>query len=106
MFIARSLPVKGVKSITTDVLKGIIRDKDKQFIDVRTPAEYQQHHIKQFKNIPLHTLRASLGSLDESKEVVLICRSGSRSLRAARVLKRAGFTRVTNVQGGMNTWRG
>lgn len=105
-FATQMMPVKGVENITTDELKKIIRDKNKQFIDVRTPMEYQAHRIKQFKNIPLQNLRTEVGRLDKNKETVLICRSGSRSMRAARMLKRAGFTELTNVVGGMNHWRG
>lgn len=105
-FTAQMLPVKGVKNITTDELKQIIRDKNKQFIDVRTPLEYQTQCIKQFKNIPLQHLRNEAKRLDKDKETVLICRSGSRSMRAARMLKKAGFSELTNVIGGMNHWRG
>lgn len=104
-FVYQSLPVKGVENITTEELRRIIKDRDKQFIDVRTPMEYQAQRIKQFKNIPLQTLRKELGQLDRNKEIVLICRSGSRSMRAARILKKAGFPKITNVIGGMNQWR-
>lgn len=103
-FIRQSLPVKGVENITTAQLKTIIRDRKTQFIDVRTPGEYNQHKIKPFKNIPLHALRQQCEQLNKDEEVVLICRSGSRSLRAARILKRAGFTKLTNVAGGINRW--
>lgn len=103
-FIRQSLPVKGVDNISASQLKSIIRDKDKQFIDVRTPMEFNQNKIKPFKNIPLNTLRHECEKLKKNKEVVLICRSGSRSLRAARILKKAGFTKLTNVVGGINHW--
>lgn len=105
-FVSQSLPVKGVQNITTDQLKKIIRDKNKQFIDVRTPMEFQSMRIKPFKNIPLQALRSQFEQLDRDKEIVLICRSGARSMRAARILKKAGFTKLTNVVGGVNQWRG
>jgi len=104
-FVWQMLPVKGVVNITTDELKKRLRDKNVQFIDVRTPMEYQQYHIKQFKNIPLQRLRKECETLDRDKEVVLICRSGSRSMRAARILKGKGFTKITNVVGGINHWQ-
>lgn len=105
-FVRQSLPVKGVENISASELKSKIRERNKHFIDVRTPMEYNQYKIKQFKNIPLHTLRQECEQLNKDKEVVLICRSGSRSLRAARILKRAGFTKLTNVAGGLNHWNG
>lgn len=104
LFGSRLLPVKGVQSITTKELKELICDQNKQFIDVRTPGEYHHNHIKQFNNIPLHQLGASIGKLDRSKETVLICQSGMRSLQAAKRLKKAGFTHIINVKNGMNAW--
>ena len=49
-------PSKGTKSISTDELKPELKGKGKQFIDVRTPAEYKANRIKEFKNIPLNEL--------------------------------------------------
>ncbi|MFB1098477.1 rhodanese-like domain-containing protein [Terribacillus sp. JSM ZJ617] len=96
---------KAVKQIGTTELRGILKDKNKQFIDVRTSAEYKANHIKQFKNIPLHELNSKASSLDQNKEVVFICQSGMRSSQAAKALKKMGFNSITNVRGGMNTWR-
>lgn len=105
-FVWRMMPKKGISSISTDELKGILQDKSKQFLDVRTPGEYKGRHIKQFKNIPLNTLNAQLGKLDKSKEVIVICQSGMRSAKAANILKKSGYEKVTNVKGGMGAWRG
>src|SRR5699024_9417432 len=101
-FIRQSLPVKGVENINTNQLESIIHHRDKQFIDVRTPMEYNHYNLKPFVNIPLQTLRQQCETLNKDKEIILICRSGSRSLRAARLLKRKGFTDITNVVGGIN----
>ncbi len=101
----RVMPTKGVQSISTENLKGLLKDKKKQFIDVRTPAEYKGRHIKEFKNIPLNTLSGAISKLDASKETVVICQSGMRSSKAAAQLKKAGFANVLNVSGGMNAWR-
>ncbi|MFS0576891.1 rhodanese-like domain-containing protein [Sporosarcina sp. 179-K 3D1 HS] len=105
-FAWRMMPTKGVRTLSTDELKEILKDKTKQFVDVRTPTEYKGRHIKEFKNIPLQALKSQLGSLDKEKEVVVICQSGMRSSQAAGVLKKAGFVKVTNVKGGMSAWRG
>lgn len=106
-FIRQSLAVKGVSNTSVEQLESVIDDQDKQFIDVRTPMEYNHDKIRPFKNIPLRRLRQqSEKQLDKNKEVVLICRSGSPSLPAARILKREGFTKITNVTGGMNYWTG
>ena len=78
-FVWRIMPAKGVGSISTGDLKGMLKNKSVQFIDVRTPGEYKGRHIKEFKNVPLNTLKSQLGTLDKSKETVVICQSGMRS---------------------------
>ncbi|WP_153732060.1 rhodanese-like domain-containing protein [Sporosarcina obsidiansis] len=102
----RMKPAKGIRTMSTDELKNILKDKKIQFVDVRTPAEYKGNHIKEFQNIPLHVLNNKISSLKKDQEVVVICQSGMRSSKAAGQLKKAGFTNVINVRGGMSAWRG
>ncbi|MCL6617492.1 MAG: rhodanese-like domain-containing protein [Anoxybacillus ayderensis] len=101
----KMLPTKGVVHITPDELKSKLKEtKNRQFVDVRTPAEYRARHIRQFKNVPLHELSAKLNELDREKETIVICQSGMRSNQAAKILVKNGFKRVVNVRGGMNAW--
>ncbi len=97
----RMKPAKGVQSISTAQLKNVLNDKDKVFIDVRTPAEYKGRNIPQFKNIPLGS---SFDKIPKDKEVVVICQSGMRSSQACKQLKKLGYERVTNVRGGMSAY--
>jgi len=97
----RMMPAKGVQSISAAQLKNILHDKDKVFIDVRTPAEYKGRNIPQFKNIPLGS---SFNQLPKDKEIVVICQSGMRSSQACKQLKKQGFERVKNVRGGMSAY--
>ncbi len=90
--------------MSTTEVKPLIKDKKKQFIDVRTPGEYKSRNVKEFKNIPLNDLTKRIGELDKDKETYVICQSGMRSSRAAGVLKKQGFTNVTNIKGGMSAW--
>ncbi|MDP4104781.1 MAG: rhodanese-like domain-containing protein [Bacillota bacterium] len=101
----RFLPIKGVSNISTAELKTQLNDKNKQFVDVRTPGEFNGNHIRGFKNIPLQQLAVKAErELSKEKEVVVICQSGMRSQNASKMLKNLGFTNVTNVKGGMNAW--
>jgi len=104
LIIQRTLPTKGIRHITTSELKKELNDKNKQFVDVRTPGEYNGNHIKSFKNIPLHQLANKANQLSKDKEIVVICQSGMRSQKASKLLKKLGFTNVTNVKGGMSNW--
>ena len=97
----RMKPTKGVQSISTAQLKNVLNDKDKVFVDVRTPGEYRGRNIPQFKNIPLGS---SFDKLPRDKEIVVICQSGMRSSQACKKLKKQGFERVTNVRGGMSAY--
>ncbi|HWO76818.1 MAG TPA: rhodanese-like domain-containing protein [Bacillus sp. (in: firmicutes)] len=98
-------PAKGVRNITTMQLKEELKDKNKQLIDVRTPGEYKANHIRGFKNIPLHQIgQNATKELSKDQEVVVICQSGMRSQKACKELKKLGFTKITNVTGGVSAW--
>jgi rhodanese-related sulfurtransferase len=105
VFAYRSLaPVRDIKTITTAELKSELKKKGKQFIDVRTPNEFQANRINGFKNIPLHELQKRANELSKEKEVFVICQSGMRSSKASKILKKLGFKHITNVKGGMSAW--
>ncbi|MDN4523341.1 rhodanese-like domain-containing protein [Fictibacillus fluitans] len=103
-FVWKLMPVEGVHNISAAELKERIHQKGTQFIDVRTPGEYRGNHIRQFKNIPLFDLSKKMDALSKDKEVIVICQSGMRSMKASKILKKAGFQSVVNVKGGMNAW--
>ena len=74
-------------------------------VDVRQPSELRESlgHIVGATNVPLADLeRAAVW--DPSRPVVLVCRSGKRSARAAVVLQRLGFEHVASMRGGMEAW--
>lgn len=100
-FAWRMRPVKGISNISTEQLKAIMNDNNKVFVDVRTPAEFKARHIKPFINIPLGS---DFSKLPKDKEIVVICQSGMRSKQACNQLKRLGFSKITNVRGGMSAY--
>ena len=75
-----------------------------QLIDVREPHELEISHINGARNIPLGELATHLSELDSAQEIVLFCKTGSRSRRALELLVCAGFRKVKNLQGGINAW--
>ena len=62
-----------------------------QIIDVRTPAEFSNGHIRNSKNIPLQQLAAEMKKLDLKKPIVTCCASGMRSASAKSLLQQNGF---------------
>ncbi|MEW4282316.1 rhodanese-like domain-containing protein [Priestia koreensis] len=94
------------KISTMELKQTYLKDKkEKFFLDVRTPGEFKGRSISGFKNISLQTLSGKLSQIPKNKEIVVICQSGGRSAMACRMLKKAGYDRVTNVKGGMSAWR-
>jgi phage shock protein E len=73
-------------------------------LDVRTPGEFAAGHLEGARNIPVDQLPARLGEVGPKETpVVVYCRSGARSGRAASLLRSAGFARVEDV-GPMSRW--
>lgn len=76
-----------------------------QLIDVREPNETAHGTIAGARCLPLGTLEQHLDTLDHAVRIVLVCKSGVRSARAARQLMNAGFSSVHSLAGGMMRWQ-
>ncbi|MDR6224826.1 rhodanese-like domain-containing protein [Desmospora profundinema] len=78
------------------------------WVDVRTAEEYEAGHVPGSIHIPFDELDERGAELDEHKErtLMLICRSGRRSVIAAHTLHEQGFSRLFNLKGGMLEWSG
>lgn len=74
-------------------------------LDVREPGEWAICRIPGAQLIPLRTLAERISSFDPTRECILYCKGGTRSLQAAQQLARAGFTSVKNLRGGILAWR-
>lgn len=72
-------------------------------IDVREPEEYTGPlgHLPGSELVPLGTLEAASASWPREAPLLLICRSGARSARAAQALAQRGFRHLYNLAGGM-----
>ena len=77
-------------------------------IDVRTLQEYNEGHIPKTIHIPHDQIEERYHELAHlrSKKILLVCRSGIRSLYAAEILQEKGFQEVYNLEGGMLEWTG
>lgn len=76
-------------------------------IDIRAVAEYKNGHIKGAKNAPLNEFASSIESFssNKNKPVLLYCNSGSTATRAINLLKKAGFEKINNLEGGIVAWK-
>ena len=81
------------------------RGTSTQVIDVREQDEWDGGHLAEATLMPLGELEQRRHELDPAAPVVIVCRSGRRSLTAAEILLEAGFRDVWNLAGGMIAWR-
>jgi molybdopterin/thiamine biosynthesis adenylyltransferase/rhodanese-related sulfurtransferase len=73
-------------------------------VDVREPNEYQINRIPGTVLIPLGEIPRRYAELDKNDEIVVHCKMGGRSAKAADFLRSVGFTRVLNLKGGVLDW--
>jgi molybdopterin/thiamine biosynthesis adenylyltransferase/rhodanese-related sulfurtransferase len=76
-------------------------------VDTREPHEYEEVHIEGGRLVPPGILRDEIASVvpDRSQRVVLYCRSGNRSGKAAEEMAELGYEDVANVAGGILAWQ-
>jgi adenylyltransferase/sulfurtransferase len=77
---------------------------DLVLVDVREPHELEISHLPGARLLPLGELPSRLAELDKDAEIILFCRTGTRSARALDILVTAGFTRLRHLAGGLNAW--
>ena len=74
-------------------------------VDVREAWELDIARLPDVLHIPMAELPARLGELDRDRDIVVLCRSGGRSLSVARYLESQGYPSVANLTGGILAWR-
>jgi adenylyltransferase/sulfurtransferase len=98
--------VDGIPQISVEDLKKKLDAKENFFLlDVREPHEYKIANLGA-PLIPVGELEKRVGELsaEKDREIVIHCRSGARSQKAALILKNAGFTQPENLAGGILAW--
>ena len=73
-------------------------------LDVRENWEFETCKIAGSVQIPMNTIPARMQELDEEAQIVCVCHHGARSMQVAAFLERNGFSRVTNLTGGVHAW--
>ena len=79
------------------------RDKP-LLLDVREPWEWEAARIEGSRHIPMREVPARLSEIDPESDVVAICHHGGRSQQVAMFLEKNGFSKVHNLQGGVDAW--
>lgn len=93
--------------VTPEEMQTILNSEDVQLIDVRTPEEYSEGHIENSQNIDYKspTFGEDILVLDKTKPVIVYCKSGKRSGNSSKILMKAGFVKVYDLEGGILEWK-
>ncbi len=97
----------GFKDIGPDEFKeGLEKNPNAELIDVRTPDEYEDAHLKgaRLMNIMSPDFTEKVEQLPKDKAYYIYCRSGSRSASACQYMAGRGFGELYNLQGGIMFW--
>jgi len=76
-----------------------------QLIDVRSPVEFNQGALNGAVNMPIESFQYLKDDIDDSKPVLLYCRTGARSEMVKKYLEQLGFDHVHNI-GGLQQFMG
>ncbi|WP_445732392.1 rhodanese-like domain-containing protein [Mariniflexile sp.] len=102
-----SVAQEQVKTVSAKEMQTLIEAADSvQLIDVRTPQEYKEGHLRNAKNIDFlsSSFSKDINVLDKQKPVFIYCRSGKRSTKSVKEFLDAGFTEIYNLEGGILQW--
>jgi rhodanese-related sulfurtransferase len=97
----------GVQVIGVAKYEQKMAEPNTQLIDVRTPEEYSEGHLVNAINIDVNSddFDTKVASLDKEKSVMVYCKMGGRSAKAATRLKELGFKNITDLDGGITNWK-
>ncbi|MDP1658744.1 MAG: rhodanese-like domain-containing protein [Methylotenera sp.] len=96
----------GVPNLSPAEAVTLINRSNAFVLDVRDDAEFASGHIADATHIPVGSLATRLGELKkyQNKPVLVNCQSGMRTAKACDILRKAEFTQVHVLQGGLNAW--
>lgn len=94
----------GLEISSVELKQRLDRGDALKIVDVREPNEYQINRIPGSQLIPLGEVPRRYAELNPEDEIVVQCKSGARSAKAADYLRSVGFKRVLNLKGGILDW--
>ena len=105
----RALETDAYHLISSEDAEDLVDQGGVAILDVRSPQEYGDGHLRESLNIPYNTfdtLPAELKDLDRSTPVLAYCRTGNRARKVCAQLINDGFTNVYNMDKGILDWAG
>ena len=96
----------GIPNLTPYAATQLLNDGAAVFIDVREEKEFKAGHIKGARSIPVNQLSNHMHDIEKHKDsdVIVYCDNGMRASRVTGKLKKAGFTKLSTIAGGLASW--
>jgi rhodanese-related sulfurtransferase len=97
---------EGISLVDSNKFEDQMKEPTSQIVDVRTAEEFAGGHIANAVNMDVTSddFDSKIQSLDTEKPVMVYCKSGGRSAKAASILKEKGFKNVYDLDGGILGW--
>lgn len=95
-----------IKEISVSDLHRMLRQEDHfDLLDIRTPAEIERGVLPKANSMAMHLIPLHLNYFSESpRQIVIYCRTGSRSAQVCRFLNQQGINNVISLRGGVVRW--
>ncbi len=97
-------PVNNMEITVRELADRMARGESPLLLDVREPHEWNMGHLDNAKHIPMRQIPAQIDALPRESEIVVYCRSGSRSANVQQYMLHNGFKKVKNLAGGLIAW--
>lgn len=99
--------LSGIRSLTPAEAIQVMNRENGIVVDVCEAQEFANGHIARALSLPLSNLATRLGEIEKYRQrpIILSCRSGNRSLKAAFILHQHGFPKVYSLAGGIMAWQ-
>jgi len=96
-----------VELITVEEMDSLLKLGEVKLIDVRTPQEFALGHIESAINIDFRNenFEELIAKVDKTKPVAVYCGKGGRSGKCSSFMKKAGFTKIYDLDGGITEWK-
>ena len=91
--------------VDTHAAVSLMDDDELIILDVREEKERSSGFINNDINIPMSQVKNKMGSLDKSKNILVYCKSGTRSDQISGFLCKNEFQNVSSLKGGFNAWQ-
>ena len=90
--------------VDTNGAVSLMDDDDLIILDVREEKERKVGFLSNDINVPMGQLKTKMDTLDKSMNILVYCKSGTRSDRIADILSKNDFQKVSSLKGGFNAW--